>query len=513
MTDDLFAAAAAPDDVLRPLAVRMRPETLDEVVGQQHVLGEGSPLRRLADPLSQGSLTAPSSIILFGPPGVGKTTLAYIVAKQSGRAFEELSAVTSGVKDVRAVLERAHGRLVTSHKETVLFIDEVHRFSKSQQDALLPSVENRDVTFIGATTENPSFSVIKPLLSRSVVVKLESLDDADLGTLIDRAIASPRGLEGTVAIDDDARDEIIRMGGGDGRKTLTILEAAAGAVTGGKHAKDSDKPAVITPDIVSSVMDVATVRYDKHGDDHYDVISAFIKSMRGSDPDAAIHYLAQMLRAGEDPRFIARRIMIAAAEEVGMAAPQILQVTVAAAQAVAMIGMPEARIILAEATIAVATAPKSNASYNAINEALADIDAGRIGQVPLYLRNAPTKLMKSWGNHEGYKYAHDYPGAVAPQQYMPDELVGREYYRPNDRGYERQVKENLARIKPILHGIGATGTAEAAGTAGTCVRPGSSESGRTPQTESGAASKKQHASPQSESAASHTASDASPQTD
>ena len=195
MTDDLFAAAAAPDDVLRPLAVRMRPETLDEVVGQQHVLGEGSPLRRLADPLSQGSLTAPSSIILFGPPGVGKTTLAYIVAKQSGRAFEELSAVTSGVKDVRAVLERAHERLVTSHKETVLFIDEVHRFSKSQQDALLPSVENRDVTFIGATTENPSFSVIKPLLSRSVVVKLESLDDADLGTLIDRAIASPRGLE------------------------------------------------------------------------------------------------------------------------------------------------------------------------------------------------------------------------------------------------------------------------------------------------------------------------------
>ena len=376
----------------------------------------------------------------------------------------------------------------------------------------MPSVENRDVTFIGATTENPSFSVIKPLLSRSVVVKLESLDDADLGTLIDRAIASPRGLEGTVAIDDDARDEIIRMGGGDGRKTLTILEAAAGAVTGGKHAKDSDKPAVITPDIVSSVMDVATVRYDKHGDDHYDVISAFIKSMRGSDPDAAIHYLAQMLRAGEDPRFIARRIMIAAAEEVGMAAPQILQVTVAAAQAVAMIGMPEARIILAEATIAVATAPKSNASYNAINEALADIDAGHIGQVPLYLRNAPTKLMKSWGNHEGYKYAHDYPGAVAPQQYMPDELVGREYYRPNDRGYERQVKENLARIKPILHGIGATGTAEAAGTAGTGVRPGSSESGRTPQAESGAAPKKHHVSPQSESAASHTSSDASPQT-
>ncbi|KAB8300574.1 replication-associated recombination protein A [Bifidobacterium apri] len=505
MTDDLFAAAAAPDDVLRPLAVRMRPEHLDEVVGQEHVLGAGSPLRRLADPQSQGSLTAPSSIILFGPPGVGKTTLAYIVARQSGRAFEELSAVTSGVKDVRAVLERAHERLVASHKETVLFIDEVHRFSKSQQDALLPSVENRDVTFIGATTENPSFSIIKPLLSRSVVVKLESLDDADLGTLIDRAIASPRGLEGTVAIDDDARDEIIRMGGGDGRKTLTILEAAAGAVTGEKgrnrsdksiHRGDADeaKPPMITSDVVGSVMDVATVRYDKHGDDHYDVISAFIKSMRGSDPDAAIHYLAQMLRAGEDPRFIARRIMIAAAEEVGMAAPQILQVTVAAAQAVAMIGMPEARIILAEATIAVATAPKSNASYNAINEALADIDAGHIGQVPLYLRNAPTKLMKSWGNHEGYKYAHDYPGAVAPQQYMPDELVGREYYHPNDRGYERQVKESMARIKPMLHG--------------TDPRPASTEPGLPAQSKQEASQEHHGGSPQSAPGTPHTSSDA-----
>lgn len=505
MTDDLFAAAAAPDDVLRPLAVRMRPEHLDEVVGQEHVLGAGSPLRRLADPQSQGSLTAPSSIILFGPPGVGKTTLAYIVARQSGRAFEELSAVTSGVKDVRAVLERAHERLVTSHKETVLFIDEVHRFSKSQQDALLPSVENRDVTFIGATTENPSFSIIKPLLSRSVVVKLESLDDADLGTLIDRAVVSTHGLDGAVAIDDDARDEIIRMGGGDGRKTLTILEAAAGAVTGGKGRNRSDKssrrddtgeakPPVITADVVSSVMDVATVRYDKHGDDHYDVISAFIKSMRGSDPDAAIHYLAQMLRAGEDPRFIARRIMIAAAEEVGMAAPQILQVTVAAAQAVAMIGMPEARIILAEATIAVATAPKSNASYNAINEALADIDAGHIGQVPLYLRNAPTKLMKSWGNHEGYKYAHDYPGAVAPQQYMPDELVGREYYHPNDRGYERQVKESMARIKPMLHGADP--------------RPASTEPGRPAQSKQEASQEHHGVSPQSAPGAPHTSSDA-----
>ena len=450
--NDLFEASANGDEAMtRPLAVRMRPNTIDEVVGQSQVLGEGSPLRRLANPASRGSLTAPSSIILFGPPGVGKTTLAYIVAKQSGRAFEELSAVTSGVKDVRDVLTRARQRLISEGRETVLFIDEVHRFSKSQQDALLPSVENRDVTFIAATTENPSFSVIKPLLSRSVVVKLESLEPDDLKTLISRAVEDQRGLKSEVKITDDAVDEIIRLAGGDARKTLTILEAAAGAATGDQARKKGARRPMITPDIVSRVMDVATVRYDKDGDDHYDVISAFIKSMRGSDPDAAIHYLARMLRAGEDPRFIARRIMIAAAEEVGMAAPQVLQVTVAAAQAVAMIGMPEARIILAEATIAVATAPKSNASYNAINAALADVDAGLIGQVPLYLRNAPTKLMKEWGNHEGYKYAHDWPGAVAPQEYLPEELRGREYYHPNDRGYEHEVKPRLEKIRKILH--------------------------------------------------------------
>lgn len=456
MTDDadLFAATDAPEDVTRPLAVRMRPATLDEVVGQDHVLGPGSPLRRLANPASKGSLTAPSSIILFGPPGVGKTTLAYIVAKQSGRVFEELSAVTSGVKDVRAVLDRAHRRLVAEGKETVLFIDEVHRFSKSQQDALLPSVENRDVTFIAATTENPSFSVIKPLLSRSVVVKLESLEPDDLKTLIERALNDPRGLKGEVRATDEAVDEIVRMAGGDARKTLTILEAAAGAMTGDMARKKGARRPIITPEVVSQVMDVATVRYDKGGDDHYDVISAFIKSMRGSDVDAALHYLARMIRAGEDPRFIARRIMIAAAEEVGMAAPQILEVTVAAAQAVAMIGMPEARIVLAAATVAVATAPKSNASYLAIDQALADVDAGRIGEVPLHLRNAPTKLMKDWGNHEGYRYAHDWPGAVAPQQYMPDELVGREYYHPNDRGYEHEVKPRLDRIRAILHAEG-----------------------------------------------------------
>ena len=429
--NDLFGAADAPESMTRPLAVRMRPRTLDEVIGQTQVLGQGSPLRRLANPASKGSLTAPSSVILFGPPGVGKTTLATIVAGQSGRVFEELSAVTSGVKDVRDVLTRAHERLVSRGRETVLFIDEVHRFSKSQQDALLPAVENRDVTFIGATTENPSFSIIK---------------------LVQRALTDDRGLRGEVKATDEAIADIVRMAGGDARKSLTILEAAAGAVTGDEARKKGARRPIITPEIVATVMDTATVRYDKDGDDHYDVISAFIKSMRGSDPDAAIHYLARMLKAGEDPRFIARRIMIAASEEVGMAAPQILQVTVAAAQAVALVGMPEARIILAEATIAVATAPKSNASYNAINQALADVDAGKIGAVPLYLRNAPTKLMKEWGNHEGYKYAHDWPGAVAPQEYMPEELRGTEYYHPNDRGYEHEVSQRLAKIRPMLHG-------------------------------------------------------------
>lgn len=451
MNMDLFSAASVPEETTRPLAVRMRPTTLDEVVGQQHVLVEGSPLRRLASPVGQNTLAAPSSVILFGPPGVGKTTLAYIVAKQSGRVFEELSAVTSGVKEVRAVLERARQRLVTNGQETVLFIDEVHRFSKSQQDALLPSVENRDVTFIAATTENPSFSVIAPLLSRSVTVKLESLSNDDIGELLDRALTSERGLNQQAQLDDNARDHIIRFAAGDARKALTILEAAFGATMQIHEQHQSATQPHITEQVVAQVSDTVAVRYDKAGDNHYDVISAFIKSMRGSDPDAALHYLARMLRAGEDPRFIARRVMIAAAEEVGMAAPQILQTTVAAAQAVAMIGMPEARIILAEAVIAVATAPKSNASYLAMDAALADVDAGNIGQVPLHLRNAPTRLMKEWGNHEGYQYAHDAPGAVASQQYMPDELVGREYYHPNNRGYEREVGERLEHIRNILH--------------------------------------------------------------
>lgn len=451
MVDDLFQVADVPQEHTLPLAVRMRPTRLDQVVGQDKVIAPGTPLERLAQAGHSSSLTAPSSLILFGPPGVGKTTLAYIVAGQSGRHFEEVSAVTSGVKEVRDLLGQAHDRLVSRGQETVLFIDEVHRFSKSQQDALLPSVENRDVTLIAATTENPSFSVISPLLSRSVVVKLEALSEDDIRTLIQRALKDERGLDKQVRLDPAALDQIVRLSGGDARRSLTILEAAAGAVTEGKtRVKGAPRP-LISPDIVSSVMDVATVRYDKKGDDHYDIASAFIKSMRGSDVDAALHYLARMISAGEDPRFIARRIMIASAEEVGMAAPEILTVTVAAAQAVAMVGMPEARLILSEAVIAVATAPKSNASYLAIDEALADVEAGRTGPVPLHLRNAPTRLMKEWGNHQGYQYAHDAPGSVAPQQYMPDDLVGRRYYQPKDHGYERQLQTRLEAIRKILN--------------------------------------------------------------
>lgn len=348
------------------------------------------------------------------------------------------------------MLKRAHERLVSEGKETVLFIDEVHRFSKSQQDALLPSVENRDVTFIAATTENPSFSVIKPLLSRSVVVKLESLEPDDLKTPINRAIASKHGLDNEIRITDEAVDEIVRMAGGDARKTLTILEAAAGALTGDKERKKARngpssrlmwcRRSWTWPPCVTTRTETTTTTSSQRSSNPCEARSGRHHALSG--PHAA---------RGEDPRFIARRIMIAASEEVGMAAPQVLQVTVAAAQAVAMIGMPEARIILAEAALAVATAPKSNASYNAINAALADVDAGLIGQVPLHLRNAPTALMKSWGNHEGYRYAHDWPGAVAPQQYMPDELQGREYYHPNDRGYEHEVKPRLERIRKILH--------------------------------------------------------------
>ncbi|CAM3268353.1 replication-associated recombination protein A [Occultella aeris] len=447
---DLFEAAGTDDvGVPRtrdgaPLAVRMRPSVPAEVLGQDHLLEPGSPLRRLIDPPVPGALP-PSSVILWGPPGTGKTTLAYLVAHVSGRRFVELSAVTAGVKDVRAVIEDARRRLAGSGGETVLFIDEVHRFSKTQQDALLPAVENRWVTLMAATTENPSFSVISPLLSRSIMLTLRPLETEDLDALLTRALTDERGLAGAVTLDDEARAYLLRLAGGDARKSLTILEAAAGTA---QSAGGAD--AVIGLEAVERAIDVAAVRYDRDGDQHYDVISAFIKSMRGSDVDAALHYLARMIQAGEDPRFIARRIVIAASEDVGMADPAALQTAMAAAQAVAMIGMPEARIILGQAVVHVATAPKSNASYNAINAALADVQAGKVPLVPVHLRDAHYAGAKRLGHGQGYVYSHDEPHGVARQQYLPDDLQGTQYYSPTDRGYERGLTERLARIRAML---------------------------------------------------------------
>ncbi len=426
----------------------MRPRSLDEVAGQQHLLVGGSPLRRLVEPANDAARrAAPTSVVLWGPPGTGKTTLAYLIAATSGRRFVELSAVTAGVKDVRAVIEDARRRLATGGTETVLFIDEVHRFTKAQQDALLPSVENRWVTLVAATTENPSFSVNSPLLSRSLLLTLQPLDTDEVRSLVRRAVEDERGLAGAITLDEDAEDHLLRLSGGDARKALTILEAAAGAAL---SQDDAVPPVLVDLATMERAIDVAAVRYDRDGDQHYDVISAFIKSMRGSDVDASLHYLARMIAAGEDPRFIARRVVIAAAEDVGMADPSALQTAVAAAQAVALIGMPEARIILAEAVVHLATAPKSNASYLGIDRALADVRAGRIGSVPAHLRDAHYPGARELGHGTSYVYAHDEPHGVAAQQYLPDELVGTHYYEPTDRGYERSVTERLDRIRTIL---------------------------------------------------------------
>lgn len=431
-----------------PLAVRMRPASLSEVAGQEHLLEPGSPLRRLVEPADTTQRrAAPSSVVLWGPPGTGKTTLAYLVAATSGRRFVELSAVTAGVKDVRQVVEDARRRLAADGSETVLFIDEVHRFTKAQQDALLPSVENRWVTLVAATTENPSFSVNSPLLSRSLLLTLRPLTTEDVRALVHRAVEDERGLGGAVELTEDAEEHLLRLAGGDARKALTILEAAAGAAL-----EEPDAPAPAPVDLVTMerAIDVAAVRYDRDGDQHYDVISAFIKSIRGSDVDAALHYLARMIAAGEDPRFISRRIMISAAEDIGMADPSALQTAVAAAQAVQLIGMPEARIILAEAVVHVASAPKSNAAYSGIDAALADVRAGRIGTVPLHLRDAHYAGAKALGHGKGYQYPHDAPLGISPQRYLPEELEGTRYYRPTDHGYERQVTERLNRIRSVL---------------------------------------------------------------
>jgi len=431
----------------------MRPTSLDEVAGQRHLLTPGSPLVSLASDVSgeQGSV----SVILWGPPGTGKTTLAQAIAHSSGRNFVELSAVNAGVADVRKAMEQALSNRDLYGLTTVLFLDEIHRFSKAQQDALLPGVENGWVILIAATTENPSFSVISPLLSRSLLLTLEQLSDEDLGIVIDRAVVDPRGLADKITLSPEGRTTLIRLASGDARRALTALEAAAlsaTATTTPDNAADPKLKPTVTEETVALAVDRALLRYDRQGDEHYDVISAFIKSVRGSDVDAALHYLARMIEAGEDPRFIARRVIISAAEDIGMADPQALVIAMAAADAVQMIGMPEGRIPLAEAVVYLATAPKSNASYMALDAAIADVRAGNFGRVPKHLRDAHYPGAKRLGHGKGYKYAHDSELGVVEQQYLPDELTGTVYYRPTEHGNERDVSARWAKLRRIIRG-------------------------------------------------------------
>jgi putative ATPase len=427
---------AGNDHASAPLAVRMRPRTLDELVGQRQLLVEGSPLRRLVEG------DQPMSLLLWGPPGTGKTTIASILSLQTRRQFVEVSAVAAGVKEVRAAIDGARARLARTGEETVLFVDEVHRFTKAQQDALLPGVENRWVTLVAATTENPFFSVISPLLSRSLLLTLEPLTDDDVRDVLEKALTDERGLGGRVQVAGDALDHLVRLAGGDARRALTYLEAAAG---------DRD---VVDLEAAEVAVDRAAVRYDRQGDQHYDVISAFIKSIRGSDADAALHYLARMIEAGEDPRFIARRLVILASEDIGLADPTALTTAVAAAQAVQLIGLPEARLNLAQAVIALAVAPKSNAVIRAIDAASADVRAGKVGPVPAHLRDAHYAGSKKIGHGGGYQYAHDAPYGVVEQQYAPDVVADAEYYHPTNLGAEAAVAERWERLRRIVRGQG-----------------------------------------------------------
>lgn len=443
--ESLFAIAV-------PLAARMRPRHLNEIVGQEHLLRPGSPLLQLANRVTTAKLASTTSLLLWGPPGTGKTTLAQVIARESGRKFVELSAITAGVKDVREVMLAARKERDAYGTGTLLFLDEIHRFSKAQQDALLPGVEAGWVVLIAATTENPSFSVIAPLLSRSLLLTLESLSDQNVKDLIERALSDSRGLDGEFVIDEKNLNQLVALAQGDARRALTVLEAAAGNARMAQAA-ETDSPTRITREAIEAALDRSLVRYDRDGDQHYDIISAFIKSVRGSDADAAIHWLARMIEGGEEPRFIARRLMILAAEDIGLADPQALTLAVSAFEMVQQIGMPEGRIPLAEATIYLALAPKSNSAYNAINSAIQDVRDGVQPPVPKPMRSSNYAAAKSRGNGVGYLYPHDDSKAVVHQSYVSGEPASKNYYQPKDVGLERELGERWARLRAIIRGI------------------------------------------------------------
>jgi putative ATPase len=434
MTDSLFSSNG-------PLAARIRPRTLEEVVGQQKALAQGSPLSMLAKK-PEGQASSSTSVVIWGPPGTGKTTIAKAVANTSGRRFVELSAVSTGVKELREVIDKARVDQELYSVATIVFLDEIHRFSKAQQDALLPAVEAGWIVLIAATTENPSFAVNAPLLSRSLVVKLEPLAESDIADLIQRALLDPAGLSGKMRVAKEAVERICQIAGGDARRALTVLEAAASRAI---EFSSTDKAEITLEDVLAA-LETALVRYDKEGEQHYDTISAFIKSVRGSDPDAALHYLARMLEGGEDPRFIARRLMILASEDIGLADSSALPLTVAAFDTIANIGMPEARIALAQATIYLALAPKSNSAYLAINAALDDVRAGFTPPIPLYLRSASSARI---GSNQKYIYPHDQVNAVATQQYLSE---AREYYIPKSLGQEKSLAERIEALRAIIRG-------------------------------------------------------------
>jgi putative ATPase len=422
---------------MTPLAERMRPKSLEEYIGQRHLVGKGAILRNM---IESGNI---SSFILWGPPGVGKTTLAKIIAEQQKRVFFSLSAINSGVKDVRDVIEKAKSQRFFNSPSPILFIDEIHRFSKSQQDSLLGAVEQGIITLIGATTENPSFEVISPLLSRCQVYVLKSLDVDDLQMLLNRVVKEDEDLK-KLKFDIKEVGALFRFSGGDARKLLNIIEIIIGTYAGNDSI-------VITDKIVADRLQENIALYDKNGEQHYDIISAFIKSMRGSDPDATVYWLARMLSGGEDPLFIARRMLILAAEDIGLANPNALLLANACFDAVHKIGMPEARIILSETAVFLAASAKSNSTYMAIETAIAETVASGDLPVPLHLRNAPTKLMKDLGYHKGYKYAHDYENNFAEQDFLPEEIKDRIFYHPSENAREREILARLASLWKKKH--------------------------------------------------------------